>query len=217
MSKLDQQFFKEFQDSNLLPPHPRACAGCSACPTCSDVGAAEKRMAMEKGLDSLCHLDTEKPWPEGGWHIRLMWNALKEKVEEGLVKSLEALGSSSGPETEKCWENAAVREICERLGNLIEKINISQALSLLKSAQETFPEEELFEVDRGSTPESSDSPDISEEGEEGQTVDREEVKNYLSIFKNVFFESKKKPGLDLSQSLSEGPSQVSLTEECDVL
>ena len=146
-----------------------------------------------------------------------MWNDLKEKVEEGLEKSLEALGSSSGPETEKCWENAAVREICERLGNLIEKINISQALSLLKSAQETFPEEELFEVDRGSTPESSDSPDISEEGEEGQTVDREEVKNYLSIFKNVFFESKKKPGLDLSQSLSEGPSQVSLTEKCEVL
>ena len=115
MSKLDQQFFKEFQDSNLLPPHPRACAGCSACPTCSDVGAAEKRMAMEKGLDSLCHLDTEKPWPEGGWHIRLMWNALKEKVpdnegdairrflqtEKSIAKSPGAL-KSFNDQVEKC-------------------------------------------------------------------------------------------------------------------
>ena len=24
--------------------------------------------------------NTEKPWPEGGWHIKLMWNELKEKV-----------------------------------------------------------------------------------------------------------------------------------------
>ena len=115
MSKLDKQFFKEFEDSNLLPPHPRACAGCAACPTCSDIGAAEKRMAIEKGLDGLCHLDTEKPWPEGGWQVRLMWNALKGKVpnneqdairrflatEKSIAKSPSAL-KSFNDQVEKC-------------------------------------------------------------------------------------------------------------------
>ena len=141
-----------------------------------------------------------------------VWNDLKEKVEEGLVQSLRAAGTDAeeGAEqgAEQCWENAAVGEICERLGHFIEKIKMNQALSLLKSAQETFPDEEVFEVDRGSTPEYRDSPDISEDGEKEEDVDREEVKNYMSILKNVFFETKKKPGLDLSQSLSEGPSQV---------
>ena len=115
MSKLDKKFFKEFEDSNLLLPHPRACAGCAACPTCSDVGASEKRMAIEKGLDGLCHLDTEKPWPEGGWHISLMWNALKGKVpnneqdairrflstEKSIAKSPSAL-KSFNDQVEKC-------------------------------------------------------------------------------------------------------------------
>ena len=80
MSKLDQQFFREFEDSNLLPPHPRVCKGCAECPTCSDSSAAEKKQAIKEKLDQLCQLDTEKPWPEGGWHIKLMWNELKEKV-----------------------------------------------------------------------------------------------------------------------------------------
>ena len=115
MSKLDKKFFMEFEDSNLLPPHPRACAGCAACPTCSDIGASEKRMAIEKGLDGLCHLDTEKPWPEGGWHVRLMWNALKGKVpnneqdairrflatEKSIAKSPSAL-KSFNDQVEKC-------------------------------------------------------------------------------------------------------------------
>ena len=115
MSKLDKQFFKEFEDSNLLPPHPRACAGCAACPTCSDIGAAEKRMAIEQGLDGLCHLDTDKPWPKGGWHVRLMWNALKGKVpnneqdairrflatEKSIAKSPSAL-KSFNDQVEKC-------------------------------------------------------------------------------------------------------------------
>ena len=140
-----------------------------------------------------------------------VWNDLQEKVKEKLV---ETLREEEVEETEKCWENAASLEICQRIGDFIEKLNTSKALSLLKSAQETFPEEEVFEVDRGSTPESSESPPASEQGEEEEdgerekTVDMEEVKNYLSIFKNVFFETKKKPGMDLSQSLSEGPSQV---------
>ena len=142
-----------------------------------------------------------------------VWNDLQEKVKEKLV---ETLREEEVEETEKCWENAASLEICQRIGDFIEKLNTSKALSLLKSAQETFPEEEVFEVDRGSTPESSESPPASEQGEEEEdgerekTVDMEEVKNYLSIFKNVFFETKKKPGMDLSQSLSEGPSQVIL-------
>ena len=80
MSKLDQQFFREFEDSNLLPPHPRVCKGCAECPTCSDSSAAEKKKAIKEKLDQLCQLDTEKPWPEGGWRIKLMWNELKEKV-----------------------------------------------------------------------------------------------------------------------------------------
>ena len=80
MSKLDQQFFREFEDSHLLLPHPRACKGCAECPTCSDASAAEKTRLIKEGLDQLCRLDTEKPWPEGGWHIKLMWNELKSKV-----------------------------------------------------------------------------------------------------------------------------------------
>ena len=80
MSKLDQQFFREFEDSHLLLPHPRVCKGCAECPTCSDASAAEKTKLIKEGLDQLCKLDTEKPWPEGGWHIKLMWNELKGKV-----------------------------------------------------------------------------------------------------------------------------------------
>ena len=80
MSKLDQQFFREFEDSHLLLPHPRVCKGCAECPTCSDASASEKTKLIMEGLDKLCRLDTEKPWPEGGWHIKLMWNELKEKV-----------------------------------------------------------------------------------------------------------------------------------------
>ena len=143
-----------------------------------------------------------------------VWNDLKEKVREKLV---ETLRDEEAEQSEKCWENAASLEVCQRMGDFIERLNMKKALSLLKSAQETFPEEDVFEVDRGSTPDSSESPPVSEQGEEEeenddgeQNVDMEEVKNYLSIFKNVFFETKKKPGLDLSQSLSEGPSQVTL-------
>ena len=148
-----------------------------------------------------------------------VWNDLKEKVKEKLVEALrdkEALMDEEAEQGEKCWENAASLEVCQRMGDFIERLNMKKALSLLKSAQETFPEEDVFEVDRGSPPDSSESPPVSEQGEEKeeeegeQSVDMEEVKNYLSIFKNVFFETKKKPGLDLSQSLSEGPSQVTL-------
>ena len=77
MSKVDKQFFKEFQDNNLLPPHPRACKGCTACleqGPCADISAVHRRKTMEENLDKLCTLD------EGGWKIRLLWNSLKEKV-----------------------------------------------------------------------------------------------------------------------------------------
>ena len=132
-----------------------------------------------------------------------MWNDLEEKVKEKLVETLKA------EQTEKCWENATSLEVCQRMGDFIENLNMSKALSLLKSAQETFPEEDVFEVDRGSILDSSESPPVSEQGEDDdddggeQNVDMEEVKNYLSIFKNVFFKTKQKPGLDLSQSLRE--------------
>ena len=141
-----------------------------------------------------------------------VWNDLKEKVEEGLLKVLkaEAATSDEEEEAEKCWENASSGEVCQRLGHFVEKLNFRKALSLLRSAQETFPEEEVFEIDRGSTPSSTDSPDIMEEGDGEHD---EQVKNYLSIFKNVFFETKKKPGEDLSQSLSSGPSQGDTTSQ----
>ena len=115
MTKLDQEFFNQFQDSNLLLPHPRACQGCAECPTCSDIAATEKRMAMEKRMDELCVLTRDRPWPEGGWKISLQWNALKEKVpvnkedcirrflqtERSIIKS-PAARSSFNEHVEKC-------------------------------------------------------------------------------------------------------------------
>ena len=107
MTKLDQEFFNQFQDSNLLIPHPRACQGCAECPTCSDISGKEKRIAMEKKMDELCVLKLDQPWPEGGWRVSLLWNELKEKVpvnkedcirrflqtERAIVKSPGALAS----------------------------------------------------------------------------------------------------------------------------
>ena len=107
MTKLDQEFFNQFQDSNLLIPHPRACQGCAECPTCSDISGKEKRIAMEKRMDELCVLNLDQPWPEGGWRVSLLWNGLKEKVpvnkedcirrflqtERAIVKSPGALAS----------------------------------------------------------------------------------------------------------------------------
>ena len=107
MTKLDQEFFNQFQDSNLLIPHPRACKGCAECPTCSDISAKEKRVAMEKRMDELCVLNRDQPWPEGGWRVSLVWNELKKDVpvnkedcirrflqtERAIVKSPGALTS----------------------------------------------------------------------------------------------------------------------------
>ena len=117
MSKLDQKFFKEFEDNNMLPPHPRACKGCSECPTCSDVGAAEKRKAIEANLDKMCVLNKDDPWPKGGWHISLLWNSLKQRVptnkedsirrflatERALLKSPEAL-KTFNEQVKKCLD-----------------------------------------------------------------------------------------------------------------
>ena len=115
MTKLDQEFFNQFQDSNLLIPHPRACQGCAECPTCSDISGKEKRIAMEKRMDELCVLKLDQPWPEGGWRVSLLWNELKEKVpvnkedcirrflqtERAIVKSPGALASFN-EHVEKC-------------------------------------------------------------------------------------------------------------------
>ena len=89
MSKTDQHFFKNFQDNNLLPPHPRACKGCAECPTCSDISAIQRRKIIEANLDKLCTLDVDNPWPQGGWRIKLLWNSLKPQVpfnEEDSVR-----------------------------------------------------------------------------------------------------------------------------------
>ena len=117
MSKLDQKFFMEFEDNNLLPPHPRACKGCSECPTCSDISAVEKRKAIESRLDQLCKLNSVDSWPEGGWHISLLWNSLKSEVptnkedsirrflatERALLKSPEAL-TTFNDQVRKCLD-----------------------------------------------------------------------------------------------------------------
>ena len=114
MSKVDKQFFKEFQDNNLLPPHPRACKGCTACleqGPCADISAVHRRKTMEENLDKLCTLD------EGGWKIRLLWNSLKEKVptneqdalrrflatERSLIRSPSAL-TTFNAQVLKCLE-----------------------------------------------------------------------------------------------------------------
>ena len=88
MSKTDQHFFKSFQDNNLLPPHPRACKGCTECPTCSDITAVQRREGIEANLDKLCTLDTENPWPQGGWRIQLLWNSLKTQVPVNKTDSI---------------------------------------------------------------------------------------------------------------------------------
>ena len=115
MTKLDQEFFNQFQDSNLLIPHPRACQGCAECPTCSDILAKEKRVAMEIRMDELCTLKLDRPWPEGGWRVSLLWNDLKKNIpvnkedcirrflqtERAIVKSPGALASFN-EHVEKC-------------------------------------------------------------------------------------------------------------------
>ena len=80
---------------------------------------------------------------------------IQDEEKDGLEEEEDEQG-------EKCWENAASLEVCQRMGDFIERLNMKKALSLLKSAQETFPEEDVFEVDRGSTPDSSESPPVSE-------------------------------------------------------
>ena len=117
MSKTDQHFFKSFQDNNLLPPHPRACKGCTECPTCSDISAIQRRKTIEANLDKLCTLDTENLWPQGGWRIQLLWNSLKPKVptnetdsvrrflatERSLVRSPTAL-KTFNEQVQKCLD-----------------------------------------------------------------------------------------------------------------
>ena len=176
-------------------------------PFAAKLGTSELEMKLKEEEAKLKEMSPEEVEEVDPVQV---WNDLEEKVKERLV---ETLRDEEAEETEKCWENAACLEVCQRVADFTEKLNISKALSLVKSAQETFPDEEVFEVDRGSTPDSSEQGEEEEDGE--MNVDMEEVKNYLSIFKKVFFETKKKPGMDLSQSLSEGPSQVTLVRYQD--
>ena len=176
-------------------------------PFAAKLGTSELEMKLKEEEAKLKEMSPEEVEEVDPVQV---WNDLEEKVKERLV---ETLRDEEAEETEKCWENAACLEVCQRVADFTEKLNIGKALSLVKSAQETFPDEEVFEVDRGSTPDSSEQGEEEEDGE--MNVDMEEVKNYLSILKKVFFETKKKPGMDLSQSLSEGPSQVTLVQYQD--
>ena len=73
-------------------------------------------------------------------------------------------------------------------------------MSLLKAAIKEFPQEELFTYQGA---DSSDSSDNEEDEEESKL----EVKQYVSIIKNIFFEMKKKLEQDLSQNQSQVQSE----------
>ena len=133
------------------------------------------------------------------------WNDMKEKVEEGVAEALE-----DDAEPEKVWENASVGEVCARIAGFIDKKNYSKAVSLVKDAQEVFPDEELFTFQGSESPITPDSPDNSDKEDEDDEEDKGnqvEVKQYLNILKNIFFEMKKKPEPQLSQSQNQSQTQ----------
>ena len=77
-------------------------------------------------------------------------------------------------------------------------------MSLVRDAQEVFPEEELFIYHGSESPEATETPENSDkEEDEDEADDNVEVKQYLHILKNIFFEMKKKPELNLSQNQSQ--------------
>ena len=79
-------------------------------------------------------------------------------------------------------------------------------MSLVRDAQEVFPEEELFIYHGSESPEATETPENSdkeEDEDEAEADDNVEVKQYLHILKNIFFEMKKKPEMNLSQNQSQ--------------
>ena len=125
------------------------------------------------------------------------WNNIKEKVKEGVQETVD---NDDDETDEKCWEDASVGEICSRILGFLDKKNYGKAMSLLKAAIKEFPQEELFTYQGA---DSSDSSDNEEEEEESKL----EVKQYVSIIKNIFFEMKKKLEQDLSQNQSQVQSE----------
>ena len=131
------------------------------------------------------------------------WNDIKAKVKEGVAEAVDKEGDSD-EEGEKCWENASVGEVCTRILAFVEKKSFEKAISLLKDAAKEFPKEDLFTFQGADSPDSSDKDD---EEEEDTDEERLEAKHYASIIKNIFFEMKKKPEQDLSQSQSQSIAQ----------
>ena len=135
------------------------------------------------------------------------WNNIKDDVKDGIAASLNA----EEADTEKCWENASVGEVCVRIASFVEKKSLGKAISLVKDAQEVFPREDIFIFQGNSSPESSTSPDQSDEEQEEEDENQEkriEIKHFVNILKNIFFESKKKPEPSLSQSQSQSQAQT---------
>ena len=77
-------------------------------------------------------------------------------------------------------------------------------MSLVRDAQEVFPEEELFIYHGSVSPEATETPENSDkEEDEDEADDNVEVKQYLHILKNIFFEMKRKPEMNFSQNQSQ--------------
>jgi len=138
------------------------------------------------------------------------WNNIKEAVSDG-VKS--AIDEQEG-EPEKCWEGASQGEISARIAEFLERKNYLKAVSLVRDAQEVFPEEELFIYHGSESPEATETPENSDkEEDEDEADDNVEVKQYLHILKNIFFEMKKKPEMNLSQNQSQTQTEDELNKQ----
>ena len=96
----------------------------------------------------------------------------------------------------------------------IEKKNIARAVSLVKDAQTVFPRDDIFIFQGNASPDSQESPESSDkEDEDADNSDKLEMKHYLNILKNIFFETKKKPDQELSQSQSQPQPQDELNKQ----
>ena len=138
------------------------------------------------------------------------WNNIKTSLKEAVITVIEA-GEISECDGEKCWEDATAGEVCARVAGFIAKKNIVKALSLVKDAQTVFPREDIFIFQANASPESQDSPENSDEEDDDEEDDAEnklQIKHHLNILRNIFFETKKKPDVDLSQSLAQSQAQT---------
>merc|ERR1719445_1363100 len=130
------------------------------------------------------------------------WNNIKASLKEAITSVVEA-GEITESDAEKCWEDATPGEVCARVAGFIGKKNVVKAVSLVKDAQAVFTREDIFIFQANASPESQETPESSdkEDDDEEDADIKLQIKHYLNILKNIFFETKKKPDVDLSQSM----------------